>query len=60
VDEEVLNQRAVTWVNTELFVGVPRSPCSWAMTAMLKTANATAIAPATVASIDNFIWESVR
>jgi hypothetical protein len=30
------------------------------MTAMLKTANAIAIAPATVASIDNFIWVSAR
>jgi len=59
-DEELLNPRAVMWLSTELFVAVPRSVCSWAMTAMLKTAKATATAPATVASIDNFIWENAR
>ena len=63
LDKELLDSRKLIWLLVTAYLLGPPGPCSLcscAMAPMLKAAKAIAVAAATFASIDNFIWQIAR
>ena len=63
LDKELSDSCKLIWLLVTAYLLGPPAPCSLrscAMAPMLKTAKAIAVAAATFASIDNFIWQIAR